>query len=112
MRLLEFVAKKDDERLQFRFNQTSVEISMESGSGDGEDVQEIPFIEHDKMGTLKDEGYDGFCLSKKYIKPIAEHFGTGTFRSGVNWTKKNGYVTFRQDRDGDNYFTLVVWVRK
>lgn len=107
-------AKKDDDRLRFRFDPSGkIALSMDSGSGDaGEDEQMIPCVDHGNMDILKAEGYDGFALSRNYVEILAGSVEGDNIRFGVNWAKRNGYVTVRQERDGDEYFTLVVWIRK
>lgn len=113
MKFLAVFAKKDDKHLYFKFDKTNLVLSMESGSGSDEaDEQVVSFSAHDNMEALKAEGYDGFVLSKQYVETIAEQFGQDLIRFGVNWAKRNGYVTFSHTRDTDEYFTLVVWVRK
>lgn len=106
-------AEKDDPTLRFGFDGPKLVLSVKSGSGDAEEEQQvIPFIEHDGMDALKADGYQGFALTKSYVETIAEQFGEKTLRFGVNWNKKNGYVTFRLKRGEDDYFSLVVWSKK
>lgn len=113
MKFLSVWSEKDDGILRFGFEGTNLVLSVKSASGDAEeDQKKIPFVAHEKMDALKTEGYEGFSLVRKYVETVAEQFGQKTLRFGVNWAKRNGYVTFRMQRDGDEYFTLVVWSKK
>lgn len=113
MRFLSASAVKGDMNLHFRFDNGKMVLSMTSASGAGDqDEQAIQCIEHENMDLLANEGYTEFVLSKKYVEIIAAQFGQDTLKFGVSWTKRNGYVRFRHERDGDDYLTIVVWARK
>lgn len=108
-------AQKDDTQVRFRFEKPGeVIVSMASGSGASEDDdQVIPYIESDNMSSFTDAGFTGFSLTKKSVGIVADTFmAEKQVRFGVNWVKKNGYVTVRHTKDQIDYFTLLLWHRK
>jgi DNA polymerase III sliding clamp (beta) subunit (PCNA family) len=114
MEFLGAFAQKDDSQLRFRFEKDEVVVSMASGAGsDEDDNQVLPLIESEGMENLSAEGYTGFTLMKRFVEIAADtHLTDKKIRFGVNWVKKNGYVTLRREQNGDEFFTLIMWHRK
>lgn len=107
-------AKKDDTHLHFRFEDGNIVLSMESASGDEEQAEQpIACIDPEGMDQLLADGYKEFILSKRFVGYIAAAAADGVpLQFGVNWVKSNGYVTVKREDSGDEYFTLIVWIRK
>lgn len=114
MSFLEAFALKDEATLRFRFERPNeVVVSVASGAGSDEDDLAIPFLESEGMDQFSSAGFQGFMLTKKYVEFLVNtHMSHKVLRFGLNWVKRGGYVTFRHEQDGDQYFTLVVWARK
>ena len=105
-------AKKDDNDIHFRFDDGNIILSMRSGSGSqDDDEQVIPCSEHAGMESFKADGIEGFRLSKRYVEAVAQAFDQDTMQFRVDVTKKNGYVSFFHNRDGDSYYTVIVWLK-
>lgn len=106
-------AKKDDGDISFRFDDPNIILSMRSGSGSADaEEQTLPCIESTNMDVLHADGRTGFKLTKRYIESIATTFTEDTMLFRVDVTKKNGYVSFYHNRDGDSYYTCIVWVKQ
>jgi hypothetical protein len=112
MKYLLAFAQKDDGDIHFSYGDNKVTLSMRSGSGSKEyDTQVLDCIESTGMDAIKAEGHEGFTLTKRYVESVATAFGEETMLFRVDVTKKNGYVSFFHDRDGDSYYTVIVWVK-
>ncbi len=104
--------KKDDGDIYFRFDDPNIILSMRSGSGSTEEEQQVlPCIESTNMADIKSDGNPGFTLTKRYLESVATTFGEETMLFRVDVTKKNGYVSFFHERDGDTYYTAIVWIK-
>lgn len=121
IKFLSVFAKKEDVRLRFKVvdpdpattSQGVLQISMQSGSGSGtEDIQEVPCIASGGMQDIRDAGHEDFILSKGYVETIANAFGDDTITFRVELAKRHGYVYFHNERDTDNYFSLLTWSKK
>lgn len=111
-------ASKEDSRLRFQIDGGKVLLSMTAPDGD----RMVHQIDATEPGSQKDASVglpdDGFDLSNAYlIKVLGQHRGDA-IRFGINpqmdkKTKKlgGGWVRFREERDGDDYLTLLVWQR-
>jgi len=110
-------ASKEDTRLTFSLEGGTVGLSMTSAPGDKVTLH-LEAIEH---GAAEDAKIDmpekGFDIAYPYLlKLLGQHRGE-TIKFGLNpqldkKTKKpgGGWVRFREDRDGDDYLTLLVWL--
>lgn len=112
MKYLMAFARKDDGDIHFCYKDEKIILSMRSGSGGKEDdTQVLECIEATGMDGLKADGTSEFTLTKRYIESVATAFGEETLLFRVDVTPKNGYVSFFHERDGDNYYTVIVWVK-
>jgi hypothetical protein len=110
-------ASKEDTRLTFKQEGDMVALSMTSASGD-RSTMHLEALEHgvadDAPAPMPEEGFD---ISYPYLlKLLGQHRGE-SIKFGLNpqvdkKTKKpkGGWVRFREDRDGDDYLTLLVWL--
>ena len=111
LKFLSVSAVKDDDTIYFSFPNDTVTVSAASAAGDRESTV-IETTTTENLSALSEANHDGFALSRRYVEAILGSFGGETLTFGVNWTPKNGYVRFRQDRGGDDYLAIVVWNRK
>jgi DNA polymerase III sliding clamp (beta) subunit (PCNA family) len=112
IKYLSAFAKKDDRSLQFKYADGNMTLAMRSGSGSQDDEEQVlACVEHTGMDELKAEGHGVFTLDKEYVEVVANAFEQDAMFFRVEVTKKNGYVCFFHDRDGDSYFTVIVWVK-
>lgn len=109
IRYLGSSAAKDDTRLRFHFDDASktVVASVASSSG-GEDSLPIKTIDYGGVDELPAQG---FMVRHPYLTKITAQFASDTLRFGIFQKKKGGWVRFQHEKDGDNYLTVVVWVR-
>jgi len=112
-RLISFLisaAKKNDPKVTFKYDRTAAKIVLEMDSAFAGKVGRT------SMGIVSSKGMDefpedGFALNFTYITKIMSQFSEDTLTFGVSWTNKNGYVRFRHDHNGDDYLTVVVWLK-
>jgi DNA polymerase III sliding clamp (beta) subunit (PCNA family) len=110
-------ASKEDNRLRFQLEGERVMLSMTAPDGTRM-VYQLDAAEpgsQDNAASLPDEGFD---LSNNYLLKVLGHHQGESIRFGINpqfdkKTKKlqGGWVRFREDRNGDDYLTLLVWQR-
>lgn len=110
-------ASKEDTRLNFKLDGSTVQCSMTSAPGDKVSLH-LEAIEH---GSAEDAEVDmpeeGFDVAYPYLLKLLGQYRGETIKFGLNpqldkKTKKpkGGWVRFREDRDGDDYLTLLVWL--
>ena len=110
-------ASKEDTRLNFKLDGDEVLLSMKAASGDSVEMH----LEALEKGTLGDDPTpmpeDGFGISYPYLLKLLGRYRSETIKFGLNpqadeKTNKvrGGWVRFREDRDGDDYLTLLVWL--
>jgi DNA polymerase III sliding clamp (beta) subunit (PCNA family) len=111
-------ASKEDTRLNFALAGGTVALSMTSTSGD-KVTMHLETIERDTAENAQaDMPAEGFDVAYPYLlKLLSQHRGD-TLRFGLNPQRdkktrkpKGGWVRFREDRDGDDYLTLFVWLQ-
>lgn len=113
IKYLEALARKDDQRLHFRFSDGKMVLSMESASGDGELAEQyIDCVASENMEKLEEAGYKDFILQKRFVGHVAAAQGDVPLKFNVSWLKNNGFVFTTREESGDEYFTLIVWIRK
>ena len=110
-------ASKEDTRLNFKLDGDMIAMSMTSASSERVTLH-LEAIEHGSAEDAKiDMPEQGFDIAYPYLlKLLGQHRGE-TIQFGLNpqldkKTKKpgGGWVRFREDRDGDDYLTLLVWL--
>jgi len=115
---LDAAASKEDDRLRFQIEGGKVLLSMTAPDGERM-VYKIdaidPGSQKDVAVPLPDEGFD---LSNRYLLKVLGQHRADSVLFGINpqmdkKTKKlsGGWVRFREERDGDDYLTLLVWQR-
>jgi len=110
-------AAREDTRLSFGIDRNMVGLTMTSASGDrvtlhleaqdqssGEDA-EVPLPE------------SGFDIAYPYLLKLLGQYQAETIKFGLNpqvdqatGKPRGGWVRFREDRGGDDYLTLLVWL--
>jgi hypothetical protein len=114
---LSAAASKEDTRLNFKLDGGIVLCSMTCASGE-QGAMRLEAIEHGSAEDAKIEMPEaGFDVAYPYLlKLLGQHRGD-VIKFGLNpqvdkKTKKpkGGWVRFREDRDGDDYLTLLVWL--
>lgn len=113
LKFLSAFAKKDDFRVNFKFKDGHIVLSMASGSGAGEDDrQEIECVAHTGMELLKEKGRSQFTLSKSHLETVAASFANEVIKFRVELTPQNGCVAVYRTQDGgDVYLTVIAWLR-
>jgi DNA polymerase III sliding clamp (beta) subunit (PCNA family) len=106
-------AAKEDRRLTIDFDPevSQVLLSMTSASG-STDVLQLDCPEHGSMDDAQEPLPDGgFAIEYPYIQRLLSQYKEKTLRFGLNPQKKGGWIRFRDDRDGDGFLTLLVWLQ-
>jgi len=110
-------ASKEDTRLNFKLDGGMVALSMTSASGDRATMK----LEAQEHGSLDDAAVPmpdaGFDIAYPYLLKLLGQCRDETIKFGLNpqldkktQKPKGGWVRFREDRDGDDYLTLLVWL--
>ena len=110
-------ASKEDTRLNFALNDGMVGLSMTSASGDrvtlSLEAQERGSLENAPVGMPE----AGFDIAYPYLLKLLGQCRDETIKFGLNpqldkksGKPKGGWVRFREDRGGDDYLTLLVWL--
>lgn len=110
-------ASKEDTRLNFHLEGDMIGLSMTSASGEKVTLH-LDAIEHGSAEDAKiDMPPDGFDIAYPYLLKLLGQHKNDVVKFGLNpqldkKTKKpkGGWVRFREDRDGDDYLTLLVWL--
>jgi len=110
-------ASKEDPRLNFALDGAMVALSMTSASGERVTMH-LEAQEHGSLdGAPVDMPGEGFDIAYPYLLKLLSQWREDTIKFGLNpqldkKTKKpkGGWVRFREDRDGDDYLTLLVWL--
>jgi hypothetical protein len=110
-------AVKDDPRLSFGIDGNMVGLTMTSASGH----QVTHHLEAQEHGS--DEDVDvpmpdgGFDIAYPYLLKLLSQYQPETIKFGLNpqvdqatGKPRGGWVRFREDRSGDDYLTLLVWL--
>lgn len=110
-------ASKEDTRLNFNLEKNMVSLSMMSASGEKVTLH-LETIEHasdEKAEVPLPES--GFDIAYPYLLKLIGQYRGETIRFGLNpqvdkksGKPKGGWVRFREDREGDDYLTLLVWL--
>ena len=110
-------ASKEDTRLNFSLDGAMVALSMASASGELVTLH----LEAQERGSLEGSSVDmpesGFDIAYPYLLKLLGQWREETIKFGLNpqldkktEKPKGGWVRFREDRDGDDYLTLLVWL--
>jgi DNA polymerase III sliding clamp (beta) subunit (PCNA family) len=110
-------ASKEDTRLNFSLEGGMVGLSMTSASGDRVTLS----LEAQGHGSTEDPPVEmpggGFDIAYPYLLKLLGQCRDETIKFGLNpqldkktSKPKGGWVRFREDRDGDDYLTLLVWL--
>lgn len=110
-------ASKEDTRLNFALEGAMVGLSMASASGERVTLH----LEAQEHGSLEEPPVDmpesGFDIAYPYLLKLLGQWREETIKFGLNpqldkktQKPKGGWVRFREDRDGDDYLTLLVWL--
>lgn len=109
-------ASKEDRRLAFRFDDDSgrVVLSMTSASGADAELQ-IDVIESGSVDNPKFPlPTEGFAVEYQYLQSLLSQYKGKSLRIGITPMAekgKMGWIRFRDDRDGDDFLTLLVWLK-
>lgn len=110
-------AAKEDHCLNFSFEGGMVQLSMKSVSAEEKSIQMLEAQHGEDAAATVPMPPEGFDVSYMYLVRLLNQWRGETIRFGLNpqldkKTKKSrgGYVRFREDRDGDDYLTLLVWM--
>lgn len=116
LKILSASSANDDLDVGVRFDGTRILFSAKSSTGSAErESQPVPCQGQENMASLAEGGFPEFFVAKKYIERVADLFrspATPNLRFGVSWTKKNGYLRFRNTVDEIDFLTIVAWARK
>lgn len=106
-------AAKEDTRLNLNFDDGTQEVllSMTSDSG-ATNVLRLTCPEHGQEDDDASFPRDGWSIDYPYLdKIIATHKGGKTIRFGLFPAGEDGgWTRIKEDRDGDLYATLLVWL--
>lgn len=114
---VEKFAKKLDRTAYFSFTEdalgggTSLNVSAASAANSDErDSVAVSVSASVGLDAFTAAGYTEFRLSRDYLdKVLSAWDATEDITLGLGWTKKNGFARFRRVKDGNDYFTVVVW---
>jgi DNA polymerase III sliding clamp (beta) subunit (PCNA family) len=107
-------ASKEDTRVTFNVKDAMVSLTMASASGDKVTLH----LEAQETGSEEDAApipEQGFDIAYPYLLKLLGQWKGDTVKFGINaiikdGKVKGGWVRFREDRDGDDYLTLLVWL--
>lgn len=112
LKFLDAFARKDDTNLYFQLSEKELVVSTKSGSGSSEnDEQVINLVSSTTVDKLLADSGGAFVLSKDYLNIVATTFNQDTITLSVDKQKSAGFVTFKREHLGDNYNTMILWVR-
>ena len=102
--------KKGDPRLTFKYDTDTGLLALEVDSAFASKVGRttLELVSQDGMDKFP---ANGFTLNYTYVNKIQSHFGNESLKMGVNWTDRNGWVIFQNERGDDGYLTVVVWLK-
>lgn len=114
---LEACASDEDTRMNFNLKDGMVTVAMTSAVSDRNTLH-LEALEHGSAEEaevpMPEEGFD---IAYPYLLKLLGKTKSETIRFGLNPNKdkktgkqKGGWVRFREDRDGDDYLTLLVWL--
>lgn len=110
-------ASKEDKRLNFRLEKSMVALSMTAASGEKVTLH----LEAQEKGSGGEDSVampdDGFDIAYPYLLKLLGQWKDEVIKFGLNpqldkktGKPRGGWVRFREDRDGDDYLTLLVWL--
>lgn len=111
LKFLSVSAVKNDDAVTFSFEGNQLKLSAVSAAGDSESMA-VDTTATESLAAFADAGYSSFTLSRKYLEPLIASLGGETLTFGVGWTAKNGFVQFRQGRGGDDFVSIVMWMKR
>lgn len=114
---LEAAAAKDDHRVNFSLEGGMVIMSVSTAMTGERSSQHIEA----EVSEVEDPGVpmpsSGFDVAYPYLLKLLNQWRSETIKFGLNpqmdkksKKPKGGYVRYREDRDGDDYLTLLVWL--
>lgn len=114
IRYLSTFAKKDDNRLTFRYTDNRLTLEMRNAFSGGKPAsQDVPLVEQEGMDRLQAErGMDWFEVDARYVQAVAAACTGKQLKLGLNWVGKNGYISSRFQEDGDSFYAVVTWVKQ
>lgn len=107
-------ASAEDTRVTFNSEENMVGLTMTSAPGDKVtlrlETQEA--ASEEDANPIPDQGFD---IAYPYLLKLLGQWRGDTIKFGINpqvkdGKSKGGWVRFREDRDGDDYLTLLVWL--
>jgi hypothetical protein len=115
---LKVAASDEDTRMHFDLKDGMVTLTMASAAGGERDTLRVEAQEH---GSLPDAAVampqGGFDIAYPYLLKLLMATKSETIKFGLNpnLDKKTGkpnggWVRFREERNGDDYLTLLVWL--
>jgi DNA polymerase III sliding clamp (beta) subunit (PCNA family) len=116
IKTLEAVTSEEDKRMSFNFRDGMVTLTMTSAAST-RDTLRIEAQEHGSLETTEiPMPKDGFDIAYPYLLKLLGKTKGEILKFGLNpnidkktGQQKGGWVRFREDRDGDDFLTLLVW---
>lgn len=115
---LEAAAAKDDVRINFALEGGTVVLSITTAHSGERSSQHIEAEIGQSDEDVVPMPSAGFDVAYPYLMKLLNQWRCETIKFGLNpqvdpKTKKpkGGYVRFREDRDGDDFLTLLVWLQ-
>lgn len=104
-------ASKEDRRLTFNFDPEAKEVLMSMTSASGStDILQLECPDFGSKDGAADIPEDGFAVEYPYLQALLSSYKGKTIRFGINPQKKGGWIRFREDKGGDDYLTMLVWL--
>jgi len=108
-------ASKEERRLTLNIEKNLIGFSMPSASGEKVTLH----LETQEKSTKEDATPipdKGFDIAYPYLLSLLGQWKAETVKFGINPQVKDdkiigGWVRFREDRDGDDYLALLVWLK-
>jgi len=104
-------AATEDLKVTFGFADDKVVLSMTADSGETNKLA-IPCPEHGSVDKPDEELPEGWTVEYPYImRLLSSYKGGKTIKMGLNPAGEDGgWTRFMEDRDGDRYLTILVWM--
>jgi len=101
-------AAYDDKRLTLRRDGDKLKLQMKAASGDVATI-DVALEGHELTTGNADVE---FCVSSDHITKVLTVLEDDVVKMGINQHKDAGWVRLREERDGDDYLTILTWMPK
>lgn len=108
-------AAKEDTRMNFRLEDNLVMVSMSSATGERSSLGIEALAQGEQENLKPPVPSEGFDVPYPYLLKVLGEWRGDAIRFGLTpkldkQKKTVGWLRFREDRDGDDYLALLIWI--